>query len=281
LHIHQTKIRQTPSNGVPVSRSLTNSRAASPESSTAAPSASLFAHDFSRIPVFAADREVLQKQADHESKSSAQLNSATAQEAVDVGAVVGDPASSESDLIVKVQIVSGSKPAPNQPEEQPIFGGMKGGHVVINLGADGVLGFTNDSKGAHFFSKRKSKNSKFERYTESQWASKIKDKQVVTFEIHLTAEQRATLQQAFEGEPSVDYSVAGYRCASYALRALEETGVIQASQFSIKYFLAPTPTALIRFLEHQGFKSEVQEGSTRRRWNKRFRSVPSTVERTD
>ncbi len=150
-----------------------------------------------------------------------------------------------------------------------------GGHVVINLGDDGVLGFTNNADGGHFFSKRKRKNSKFEHCTAAQWADKTKGKQVVTFELHLTAAQRDAVQRVFEGEPPVDYSVTGYRCASYALRALQEAGVIKASHFSIKYLLAPTPTALIRFLERQGYKPVVQEGSKNRRWNKRFHAAPT------
>lgn len=193
----------------------------------------------------------------------------------DVGVAVGQSSNSDTGITVKVQIVSGSKPAPGYEGEDKIYGGMRGGHVVIDMGADGVLGFTNDVKGGHFFSKKKSKNSKFEHYTQAQWATKTEAKQVVTFEIQLTAEQAQTVKQAFEGDPPVDYSVVGYRCASYALRALEDAGIVKGSHFSIKYFLAPTPTALIRFLERQGYKPQVQHGTKKRIWNTRFKGASS------
>jgi hypothetical protein len=169
----------------------------------------------------------------------------------------------------KIQIVSGSKPAPNQPDEQKIFGGKKGGHVVINLGADGVLGFSNEEYGGHFFSKRKDKhNSKFEHYSQEAWEKKISGKQVVTFELDLTLDQAEAIKKSFEGEPDVDYSVLGYRCASYALHVLEQAGVIESSSFKIKYFLAVTPGSLVKFLESRGYSPRVRAGSEKRKWNK-------------
>jgi hypothetical protein len=235
-----------------------------------------FAHDFSRIPVHHTG-PALQKQdgANGSAPAEEAVSSVEVQGPADIGIALDDSGSSDSGVLITVQIVSGSKPAPGQQEEEKIYGGLKGGHVVINLGADGVLGFTNDAKGAHFFSRRRSKNSKFEHYTEAQWEEKIKEKQVVTFKIMVTANQRDAVRRDFEGEPTVDYSIAGYRCASYALRALEDAGVIDSSQFSIKYFLAPTPAALVKFLERQGYKPEVQEGSAKRRWNRRFKGASS------
>jgi hypothetical protein len=197
----------------------------------------------------------------------------TARRTSDVGITLDAPRSSGSAVVVKVQIVSGSKPAPDSEGEEKPLGGLKGGHVVINLGPEGVLGFSNTTRGTHLFSKRKHKNSKFEHYSEAQWEEKIKGKQVVSFDIVMTAEQRDAVKRSFEGKPPVDYSVAGYRCASYALRALEDAGVIEASRFSVKYLLAPTPTAMIRFLERQGYEPQVQEGAKTRIWNRRFKGA--------
>lgn len=258
-----------------------NSGAARPREAMASAEPARFAHDFSRIPVHATGHSLQKQDNANGSAPEEKLSSDEMQGPPDIGVTLGESGSSDSDVTIRVQIVSGSKPAPGQKGEEPIYGGLKGGHVVINLGVDGVLGFTNDAKGAHLFSKRKSKNSKFEHYTEAQWEEKIREKQVVTFEIVVTANQRDAVRRAFEGDPTVDYSVAGYRCASYALRALEEAGVIDSSQFSIKYFLAPTPTALVRFLERQGYKSEVQEGSEKRRWNRRFKGANSSPANTD
>ena len=235
-----------------------------------------FAHDFSRIPAHALDSSPqLQASANEEAPSQKGEPVKAVAESTDIGVALSEFGGSDTQVTVKVQIVSGSKPVPGQDAEPMILGGLKGGHVVINLGADGVLGFSNTAEGAHLFSRRKSKNSKFEHYSQEEWQQKIQGKQVVTFDVVLTAEQRKTVMRTFEGEPSVDYSVAGYRCASYALRALEEAGVIKGSQFSIKYLFAPTPNALVRFLERQGFTPEVQEGSKTRRWNRKFKAATS------
>jgi hypothetical protein len=255
LHVHEIRPNRAAAVTQPAQTSAKASGVRSLQASGSAQAAS-FGHDFSQTPVNRSDPS-------------------------DIGIAVGDASDSDTGVTVRVQIVSGSKPAPGQAGEDKIYGGMSGGHVVINMGADGVLGFTNDVRGGHFFSKKKSKNSKFEHYSQAQWETKIKGKQVVTFEIHLTAEQAQTVKQAFEGEPAVDYSVVGYRCASYALRALEDAGVVKGSHFSIKYFLAPTPTALIRFLERQGYKPKVQHGSKKRTWNKRFKGAGSGSSATD
>jgi len=176
-----------------------------------------------------------------------------------------------------VQIVSGSKPRRHQHGEQKIFGGKMGGHVVINLGDGGVLGFSNDEYGGHFFSKRKSKrNSTFEHYTQEEWKAQTDGKQVVTFSLNITPEQQKAIADAYAGEPDVDYSVLGYRCASYALHALDKAGVVDEADFKIKYFLAVTPGSLVRFLEKQGFPAKVQPGSKRRKWNTRFRKPDAT-----
>jgi hypothetical protein len=185
-----------------------------------------------------------------------------------------DPTKKSHGNAAKVQIVSGSKPKKGEEGEGKIFGGKLGGHVVIDLGADGVLGFSNDEYGGHFFSKRRRKrNSKFERYTSEEWQKAIQGKQVVTFSLDITEEQRKTIGEAFKGEPNVDYSVLGYRCASYALHALKEAGIVDEPNFKIKYFLAVTPGSLVRFLKKKGFLPEVQEGSKKRKWNRRFGSA--------
>lgn len=187
---------------------------------------------------------------------------------------VGEAGGGGSAVTLKVQIVSGSKPAEGHPEEQKIFGGRKGGHVVINLGAEGVFGFSNDGFGGHFWARgKKRQNSKFEHYTAQEWNAKIKGKQVITYEIAVTLDQRNSIKAAFGGEPDVDWSVLGYRCASYALHALKEAGVIADSDFAIKYFLAVTPAALARFLKKRGHSPHVQPGGKTRKW-KRFRMSP-------
>jgi hypothetical protein len=196
----------------------------------------------------------------------------------EMGVTLEDPKNANSGLTVKIQIVSGSKPAPGQADEEKLFGGKMGGHVVINLGAEGVLGFSNDESGGHTFAKGPSgRNSKFEHYTQEGWAKRTKGKQVVTFEVNLTLDQVSTLKEAFEGKPNVDYSVLGYRCASYVLYALNQAGVIKESNFKIKYILAVTPGALIRFLQHLGYSPDVEEGDERRRWNRRFKMPKETA----
>jgi hypothetical protein len=186
-----------------------------------------------------------------------------------VGVVLDEPGSPGAGLTIKVQIVSGSKPSPHHPEEEKIYGGKKGGHVVIDIGQEGVLGFSNDATGGHFFARPpSSQNSKFEHYSQEAWNNKIAGKQVITYEIEVTPEQLDAIKEAFSGEPEVDYSVLGYRCASYALHALKEAGVIDNSDFNIKYFLAVTPGAIAKFLKNKGYTPTVQPGSKTRRWNR-------------
>lgn len=180
------------------------------------------------------------------------------------------PEKPDSTSTVVVQVVSGSKPAKGAQDEGKIFGGKKGGHVVIDMGPDGVFGFSNEQYGAHVFSRRNDeRDSKFEHYTAGEWQKAIQGKQVVTFTIPVTEEQRRAISQEYLGEPTVDYSVLGYRCASYALHVLDKAGVVNEADFKIKYLLAVTPASLVRYLAKKGFAGSVHPGRKTRIWNTR------------
>ena len=193
--------------------------------------------------------------------------------AKELNVVPGDTPGSQLGLKSSVDIISGSKPVPNlNTGEEKIAGGLAGGHATINLG-DKVYSFSNDvgKAGNHLFAKSgDDANSEFHNYKPADFERLIKDKQVVSFELDLTLDQRQAIKNTYQGKPTFDYSLFGYRCASMTLRTLSNIGVTENSNFSSKYIHGVTPGALIRHLENKGFTPNVKPGTPFRIFNNNF-----------
>jgi len=161
-----------------------------------------------------------------------------------------------------------------------ITGGKLGGHAILNLGDQGAFSFSNrtkkdedgtDADGSnHLFAKSgDNANSIFKNYSPTKY-NDIKfnsGKESVSFNLDVTLDQRQSIIDTYKGTPGVDYSVTGWRCASMCLKTLNNIGVIQTTDFKMKYIHAPTPGSLIKYLESKGFKGQTNPGDPNINWN--------------
>ncbi len=111
--------------------------------------------------------------------------------------------------------------------------------------------FSNSGKN-HLFAKSGEKaNSKYGLYTPGMMNGSRISRTSEIFELNLTLDQAHGVMDSYVGQPSVDYSITGWRCSSHALKVLNDVGIFELSDISIKYFHAINPGALARFMEKQ------------------------------
>ena len=146
-------------------------------------------------------------------------------------------------------------------------GGLLGGHASIKTN-EGIFGFTGGDK-------LKTTAGKFLFSTEL-----TKGEQYVSFPLDISLDQYNGIVDTYidrdkfnanagkkpfdEGYtyflkvPGYDYGpIAGFRCASSCLKVLNDNKVIQDSEFRMKFIDAPTPQALIRYLQDKKFDYSV------------------------
>ena len=113
------------------------------------------------------------------------------------------------------------------------------------------VGYSFSNKGRnHLFAKSNEKsNSKFGLYDVDMMTASRKARPSEVFPIDLTLDQVYGVIDAHQGKPNVYYSIAGWRCSSFALKTLRDVGVFELNDIEIKYIHAISPGALIRFMD--------------------------------
>ena len=186
------------------------------------------------------------------------------------GVVSGDTKGSAIGVTSKAAIISGSVPAKDAPplDQYKVEGGLAGGHATIDLGQQGNFSFSGNTK--LFPKSGDKKTSVFHWDSPEKFAARTYDRQVVSFDLDLTLDQRQSIVDMYQGTPPVDYSIVGFRCASYCLQTLNDIEVFHLTELQIKYVSGVTPGALIRYLENKGFQGTVKPGSPNRVFNTNF-----------
>ena len=169
------------------------------------------------------------------------------------------------DTIV-VQIAHGSKPRRQYPDEFKTIGGMKGGHVVIQIN-NFVYGFHFKGERIHIFPHHKTKNGIFQEQSLTEWQKITNDKKVTKVFIPVTKEEKQKLFDFYKLnllKPNYDYSFFGQRCASSVYNELKSIAKIKGGG---KLFNSFYPAQLRKtLLKNNGYKVEIKEGSKRRVW---------------
>ena len=141
------------------------------------------------------------------------------------------------DTIV-INIAHGSKPRRQFNDEYRTIGGLKGGHVVIQIDQY-AYGFYFTGNRIHVFPHGKSRNGVFQKQTEQEWINITKDKKVTKFFIPLTKEKKLELLAFYNQNlqaPSYDYAFFGQRCASSAYTTLKRINIMTGGSYIFNAF---------------------------------------------
>jgi hypothetical protein len=182
-------------------------------------------------------------------------------------------AQSASEKVIKIHFLYGSRPAKGyKNRETKWFGGLKGGHVSIEVDAE-VIGFV-PVEGVHIFPKQK-KNSRFVVESLPEWQRDTATLKYTTISIPVTDqqyEQIKQIHQAYCQQPPYDYAFFGMRCAAATNEILSQLGITKSKTkcgFVVSTFY---PQLLRRRLlwqaEISNWPVHRQAGRVSRKWEK-------------
>jgi hypothetical protein len=190
---------------------------------------------------------------------------------------------------IKVLFIYGSKPAREfKNTEHRWFGGVRGGHVAIQIGPDKVLSFRSTKYNpCHILSARHSAKyaSVFEiRTVHATWEifpphnyiiDSLKRAEVV---IPIDSTQRAridSITKAYTKQAPYDYAVFGMRCASSSYEVLGQIGGIVSTHKHLDWLRVFTVKNLRTLLfkkaeknKDKGWIKRIYPGSSKRIWEK-------------
>ncbi len=190
---------------------------------------------------------------------------------------------------IKVFFIYGSRPARGYKHIEPSwFGGIRGGHAAIQIGADKVLSFRSTKYPCHIFGKRnKEKLASIYEYktVHGAWETfpphnyiidSMKRAEVV---IPINAAQRRKLDSlaaVYTNSTPYDYAVFGIRCASATHDVLQQIGVVKMHRHG-NWLRIFTVRSLRRRLFRQtnknanaGWMKRIYKGGKSRKWEKDF-----------
>ncbi len=172
------------------------------------------------------------------------------------------------DTIV-VSLAHGSKPNPQFKDEYRTIGGMRGGHVVIEID-NNAYGFYFKGNRIHTFPHRNTKNGVFQKETIKEWEQRTRDKKVTTIFIPVTTEEKLKLLAFYNANlksPSYDYAFFGQRCASSVYTQLKSIHKLKGGSYVFRAF---HPKKLRKTILKQndvnGYKINVKAGTVKRKW---------------
>lgn len=188
---------------------------------------------------------------------------------------------------IKVLFIYGSKPARGYEDIEPRwFGGIRGGHVAIQIAENRVLSFRSTEYPCHVFgrvSKRKFASIFEYRTVQGAWQTfpphnyiidSLQRSEVV---IPISAAQRAVLDSlaaTYTQQAPYDYAIFGMRCASAAYKVLQQIGVVQAHRHG-NWLRIFAPRALRKRLYKLAYKNKdrgwikrTYTGGKRRKWER-------------
>ena len=186
---------------------------------------------------------------------------------------------SQDSLMIRVHFLYGSKPKKQHAaSEKKWFGGMLGGHVGIEYGANRFYSFEGRGK-QHIFEKRKDKHSIYRRIDSvAFWnimgthGDSVKR---LTITLPVNQSQIRTLDSVtsnYLAETPYDYAVFGMRCGASTYEILAQLDVLKSYSHFWTYMKIFYPRKLrkrrIAKAEKYHWDMDRKEGSERRKWEK-------------
>ena len=184
--------------------------------------------------------------------------------------------SSDNDSLkhIKVHFLYGSKPAKCcKDTESKVFGGIKGGHVSIEIEKFNISFLPNGS--FHVFPHNINKHGEFVTYPLKFWLSDTTNVKYLTFIIPVDTQQYLNLKKvllSYVRNSPYDYSFFGMRCAAATYDALAQAGILEKrSRFcTVYHFFYPKllRNKLFKIYKEKAYEIVYHDGEKSRKWEK-------------
>jgi hypothetical protein len=154
---------------------------------------------------------------------------------------------------------------------------MFGGHGVMQLDSH-VYGFLFTHFYLHLIPSKKHSIGMFQDQPAGKWREGVKEDRVTTITIPVSATQFRLMDSIYveyNKAAPYDYAFFGMRCAASCYKMLADAGILEAvtEKQSIWKAFYPRPLRryLVRLAHQNGWKIDITEGSSRRKWERKFR----------
>ncbi|MRG48651.1 hypothetical protein GFS24_26285 [Chitinophaga sp. SYP-B3965] len=186
----------------------------------------------------------------------------------------------EDSIYVKAHFIYGSVPKKEYSHvEREWFGGLKGGHVGLEVAKDSILNF--GPKGSfHWVDKGDNRHSTFMitsiRHFWGLFGTPGPDVQKLTINIPISASQKRmldSLTKSYLANTPYDYAFLGMRCASASSEILARIGVLdkelkgKGSKVEV-FYPEILRTELIIRARRNNWQMNYEKGTDRRKWEK-------------
>jgi hypothetical protein len=185
----------------------------------------------------------------------------------------------QDSLFLRVSFLYGSKPQ-NQfkDSEKKWFGGMLGGHVGIECGANRYFSFEGRGK-QHVFEKRKNKHSIYRRIDSvTFWnimgtpGDSVKKLSVILPVNQAQVRAFDSITKSYLAETPYDYAVFGMRCGASTYEILAQLGILKPYSHFWTYMKIFYPRRLRKRLiakaDTNSWTMIREEGTQKRKWEK-------------
>jgi hypothetical protein len=176
----------------------------------------------------------------------------------------------DSTLLLRINFQYGSKPAKGYKQtESKRFGGIKGGHVNIELEGR-VLDFAPGGR-CHLFSRNKKPGGGFSINSRIWWDTLTEKSAYIVVPItRLQADSLHKIFDRFAAATPYDYAVFGHRCASATYHVLSRVGILRRKStfgnVAGNFYPKLLRKKLFKWAAKQGYFVKKFEGSVRRKW---------------
>jgi hypothetical protein len=185
----------------------------------------------------------------------------------------------QDSVILKVHFLYGSKPVKqHRATEGKWFGGMKGGHVGLEVNSDEIFSFVPVGK-FHVFASKTDFHSRFTLHSVNEFYGLFggypDSMKKAVVHIPISKEQKRLLDSIadqYKRRTPYDYALIGIRCAGAADDILAQLGILPQSSRSGIVVRSFYPKLIRRRLIRLAMRNEWQivnsSGSTKRKWER-------------
>lgn len=178
----------------------------------------------------------------------------------------------DSTVSLRINFLYGSKPAKGYKQtESKRFGGIKGGHVNIELNGR-VLDFAPNGR-CHLFSRNKKPGGGFFINSRAWWDTlNEKSAYIVVPVARWQADSLNKIFDSFAAATPYDYAVFGHRCASATYHVLSMAGILRRKStfgnVTGNFYPKLLRKKLFKWAARRGYAVKKFQGSKSRKWEK-------------
>jgi len=184
--------------------------------------------------------------------------------------------SNDSTRTITIHFLYGSQPGPGQKgKEQPAFGGIHGGHVLLQLNDSEIFSFYPSGEGFHLFADNVHKHGEYILEPLNDWAGDTATKKYTSITFPITDSQYVQLmkiKQVYLAQRPYDYAFFGMRCAAAAYDVLSQLRICKPysgfHNVMANFYPKPLRQRLLKYATQHHLKVTGHSGRSTRIWER-------------